>query len=639
MTDETVVDFGKAKATVEKRERKKKAAPSPSTKASGDGPPPPSGPHFGPPDTLPDDAPVKALGYLGNRYFFLDSSGQLRELAEDKLGRLAIISLFGGWDYLIKTWPAFDKDGNRKNEFQHAFLAPVLIKSCKQRDIWDPAQNVRGLGGWVEADGTFVFHCGEYLWAGDERVRAGLRGNTLYPRKPSTPEPVFPLIEGAKPGDKTLGKLEDWNWKREDIDPKLILGWIVAAMMGQATPWRPMCWVTGGRGTGKSTLLRLLEWVIDKRAGFWLSDTTPAAIYQRVNDSSLPVILDEFEAKPEGTRQQDVIALARIAASGGEVGRGGSEGSGKTFTLHNCFLFSSIIIPSLLAQDLSRMAICELQPLDDVEENDDLESVVKAKVDDDDNDMFLGKRDKWARIGRELRGRILAHWPRYQRTFRAYRHALALRGHDSRASDQFGALGAAYDIAMFDELDIKNAIDWSELVQPSRLAETVTQAPEPVACLQFLLGATPDAVRNGTQETIAFYLRRAKDDIERQLLPNETDGAARILEKIGIRVMRDRRAPELWWVCVSNTHPALAKIFAGTRWKAQAGSPGAWAQALRGLPFAKREPAQMRFDGQLQWRTQLAWEAVFAPHGDADAFERENFDERDQAQEAKAKKA
>jgi hypothetical protein len=68
----------------------------------------------------------------------------------------------------------------------------------------------------------------------------------------------------------------------------------------------------------------------------------------------------------------------------------------------------------------------------------------------DEEDTILGSRAEWGRVGQGLRGRVLAEWPRYRKTFRAYRKALEQSGHNARGCDQFGALGAAYDLLMFD---------------------------------------------------------------------------------------------------------------------------------------------------------------------------------------------
>lgn len=142
-----------------------------------------------PPRRLPPDSPAVALGTHGDEYFFLDSLGQFRRYTAEKLGRLVIISLFGGSEYLITHWPAFDKQGRPKPEFQHGLLAPVLMSSACDQGVFDPIQRVRGPGAWRGLDDRLILHCGDVLYMGDKRVGTGFRDAMLYPAAPSVREP------------------------------------------------------------------------------------------------------------------------------------------------------------------------------------------------------------------------------------------------------------------------------------------------------------------------------------------------------------------------------------------------------------------------------------------------------------------
>ncbi len=583
------------------------------------------------PERLPDDSPVQALGTQEGIYFFLDALGQLRRNKQSELGRLHILALFGGREYLSATWPIFkltDDGWVKQADFNHSFIAPVLISSCRAKGVWDPSDRVRGCGTWAEDTGDLVMHCGAKLYRNKAGVviceDAGIKGDLLYPRRPALPEPSFDNLN--TPGPRILSQLETWNFKRGELDEKILLGWVVAALIGQAAPWRPMLWVTGGKGCGKSTLEKFVEWLIGDRAAIKPTATSQAYIYQKIGDSALPVLLDEFEAKDDNKRQQDVIELMRIAASGGELGRGGSENNPRTYTLKSCFAAFSILIPPLAPQDRSRMAICELRPL--AHRGDDAELDFDAPG---DYDLALGSKDRWASTGRQLRGRILKQWGRYQRTYRAYFHALMKAGHEHRAAAQFGALGAGQDLALYDALEDAHVNAWVALLPPAELNEAKGYLSEPEACLQHLLAATPDLVRHGTRETIAHYLRQARSDAAQDKRTNDPDDSARILAKIGVRVYRDPtmvtpgrggRDEPVWWMFVSSTHPALAEIFKGTHWKGRPGAPGTWAQALRGHPGASDKAKQMRIDGVAKhWGVTLLWDAVFPPFNEQDDAE------------------
>ncbi|WP_163359483.1 hypothetical protein, partial [Escherichia coli] len=81
--------------------------------------------------------------------------------------------------------------------------------------------------------------------------------------------------------------------------------------------------ITGDYGQGKSTLQAIIKEVIGD-ALHATADTTPAGIYQRVKQDCLPVAVDELEADADNRRAVGVVRLARLAASGGVMYRGGS---------------------------------------------------------------------------------------------------------------------------------------------------------------------------------------------------------------------------------------------------------------------------------------------------------------------------
>jgi hypothetical protein len=621
MADDNVTPLRKAYDRAERVPRKKKDTRPPA--------PPGDGGFRPPPDKLPDDSPVHALGHLGFNYFFLTKSQEFVALAAKDLGRLNIIALFGGDKYLVANWPSYNKDGLPNGEFKHGRLGPVLIESCDEAGLFDPAERVRGVGAWAEDDGSLVFHCGDVVWCSEDNPRrsgAGMRGRYLYPGAPPMPEPLVAAKGGVNgPAASILDIFDTWNFARGETDAKILLGWIGAALLGAAPEWRPMCWITGGRGTGKSTLLKLVKWIMGHHGMITSADATRAGLAQRVGNSSRPVALDELESKEDNSRARDIIALARIASSGDDVTRGSPGGQAASFTVRNCFLFSSITIPPRTPADVSRMAVLELQRIEARgaalgDGDDDL-------PDDSGDDPLLGSRERWERIGRELRGRLLMQWPRYRETLHLYRRALRKVGHDSRAADQFGALGAAYDLLLHDATDEAAAKAWAAALPAKTLAETSGTDSDDAACLNHLLSATPMLIRGGTTESVSHWLQMARGDREGGKTEDLSD-ALRLLAKIGIKVFRDARLDPvtneepLWWIAIANSHEGLANIFKGTQWGAAAGSSSGWPQMFKRLPQAMTHGAggqlRLRIDKVRRYVTALPWDTVFPKMNDED---------------------
>lgn len=584
-----------------------------------------------PPIRLPWDSPVTALGVNDRTYFFLNARGQFAALPDKDIGRNAIIGLFGGDEYLKTHWPKWDKSGKFVTNFDHGAMSPVLISSCHDKGIWTPEDNVRGVGTWAEdGDGgepVLVMHCGDKLYLSSGlAVATGLRGRMLYPAASPQPHPLKGTAGAGGPGDVVLTKLKTWNWARGELDAKLHLGWVAAAVLGAAPDWRPIEWISGQSGCGKSTLMKLTRWIFGHRGMITSEDATPAGIKHRTKNSSLPVSIDELESEGKGDRARDIVKLARIASSGGESLRGSPAGDAMAFTARNAFQFSSIVIPSLPQQDKNRMAILGLEPVEwegaktraPREPGEDLE--IEDEDAPDEEDSILGSRAEWGRIGQQLRGRILAEWGRYRKTFRAYRKALEAAGHNARGCDQFGALGAAYDLIMFDGADpgSDRAKDWATALPAASLPETSGYSASHQACLAHLLGATIDAWRGGAKESVARLLRNARS--ERDDSGSNSCDSVQVLEQIGIKVYRDKRygVDMPWRVAISHTHPGLARIFHGTDWGGLPGAPGAWAQMMGRMPGAIKQidsgkPLRLRFDGHPDYCTALPWDSVLPP--------------------------
>jgi hypothetical protein len=182
--------------------------------------------------------------------------------------------------------------------------------------------------------------------------------------------------------------------------------------LGAAPDWRPIEWITGGSGTGKSTLMKLTRWVFGPRAMITSEDATPAGIKHRTKNSALPVSIDELESEGKNERARDITKLARISSSGGESLRG--IAIRRRHGLHGAQCLSVFVHrdPVLPQQDKNRMAILALEPVE--WEGAKPKPVVREpgedwEVDDEDvvdeEDTILGSRAEWGRVGQGLRGR------------------------------------------------------------------------------------------------------------------------------------------------------------------------------------------------------------------------------------------
>jgi len=301
-----------------------------------------------------------------------------------------------------------------------------------------------------------------------------------------------------------------------------------------------------------------------------------------------------------------VIKLARLSYSGATVLRGSSGGTAMEFQARSCFLFSSILRPSMTPAEISRMAFLDVGKVKNT-----------APLD----------LSGFGRLGQMMRGTLLKHAHRYDATFTLYREALIAAGHKDRSADQFGALGAAYDLLMHDRLSKDSAAAWAKLLPAREMAELADNAPEWVRCLDHLRTCAPDLFRGGKTETMAHWIGAAKDEIAGNRFSSGSSDAERILASCGLRVMVDPRtlpypdAEKLWYLAVANSHQGLAKLFKDTRWK-----EGGWAQAIKNIEIDRggdvlraetnlgsRKTEVLWLDGRSYRCTFVPWGAAFPP--------------------------
>jgi hypothetical protein len=551
---------------------------------------------------LPQDCPVKALGLGtdGQTCWYLNVLGQLVPMGPRDHGKNNLHALFTPRTHLLaKYWPRWsepkkDRAGNVVKEseivgFKQDDASEALIAACGEAGIFDAQGRVRGRGAHKGKAGALIVHYGDRVMVAARGVagvtkpaewfETGLHDRYVYPAASPTPRPA---ADGCDAGavEQLLGLISTWNWRRGPLDAMLALGWIAQTAISGALTWRSHLFVTGGRGTGKSSF-NGKDGLCDRLLGdgaLRTGSATEAAVRQLLRAQTIPVIFDEFE--PNAFNQHKlaaVLELARVASSGGDVHKGSSDHKAAEFVLNSCFQFSAILTPHMEPQDRSRFAVLELEPLPPGTAKLDLEGAGLPA------------------IGAALMRRMIDGWARWPATFTAYHDALTARGHSARSADTFGTLLAAADLALYDALDVEVLDDWALACAPERLTE-ISDAPEDhAACLGRLTTSTLQARGGDLRETIGTWIARAVGH-DRHLRA----GARDKLGEIGLKLVNARWHPPAdgkpgrWgavdhldgqpcYLAVAQTHQALAELYGATKW-----AGGGWTQTLARAPAAMR---------------------------------------------------
>jgi hypothetical protein len=542
---------------------------------------------------LAPGCPVTPLGSVdGNLFCYLNDVGQFRIIEASKHSKNVITSLFATTvDWLRANYPrTIDKETGQPRSWMNEPVAEALMGACQavcpSLDLTDA---LRGRGVWPGADDALVVHLGGTMIAGKGQMQAGRTlGRHIYPRRPEMLTPVAdPQPAGVQDGP--AAELAAWlgRWRFEHgFGARLLAGWIGAALLCGALPWRPHVWLIAPRGAGKSTLIAFLARLL---AGMLLSveDATEAALRGTLECDALPIALDEQEPSEDSNqRLYKIINLLRLASSGGTVIRGTADHGTVRQVLRFAAIAASVVRPPLTTQDLTRITPLALRPL----ARDAVPPALPESV------LRL--------LGRRLFRRMLDAWPRWEETRAQFHRGLRESGLDARNADQFGTLLACAWLLEHDlPPDTDTLAEWCAGAMEVARPHLEEDRPEWFRCIEFLAGLTvPDEYgkRNvSVAELVATACRRAesRSSEDGQVTETEAAHAQAALSRVGLRVelATDERGLPVWlegggqdgWLAVANAHPQLARLFERSRWAGRAGTAGAWKGVLEQAPESR----------------------------------------------------
>jgi putative DNA primase/helicase len=238
-----------------------------------------------------------------------------------------------------------------------------IQREAEVKGYYDPDCR-RGRGAWRD-DGRIVYHFGDRLMI-DGVLKPDLKIDStgVYEQARKLRLPADEPMSNAD-GRKILEAAQGFAWSRP-ASALLWVGWCALAPMCGALTWRPHIWVTGGAGSGKSTILDLGHWMMNGCSIFAQGNSTEAGIRQTLQIDALPVFFDESEQnnEREGVRVQNIISLARQASteSAASTFKGTVGGAAVFFKIRSMFMFSSIGVNMKSQADFDRLSVLSLRP-------------------------------------------------------------------------------------------------------------------------------------------------------------------------------------------------------------------------------------------------------------------------------------
>jgi putative DNA primase/helicase len=521
----------------------------------------------------PDQSPLvpfQFLGYDHGTFFYMPTAtGQVIALSAVAHTKLNLISLAGS----IRFWEQnFFEHGKETIDWDAA--VEWMVVECQRKGVYDP-DRIRGRGAWVDAN-RVIFHLGMRLMVDgiQHPVVGGMQSYYFYEHaRPLDGPSDSPMADNTASAIYEIAKSFSWE---SQASAHFLMGWLALAPVCGALDWRPHIWVTGGKGTGKTTILRsfmrpLLGGIYQCATG----GTTEAGLRGTLRSDAIPIVFDEFEQNEVRDKQnvQNVLSLARIASSeGGKVIKGTAGGGYNSYEIRSMFCVSSINVALVQGADQDRFCILAL------------------------NNATDGGSDRWRNLeasihqycttenGRDLIARTLTRIPTIRANARAFGTALA-KHHGQRFGDQHGALLAgAFSMRPNSDriIDADTAeryvagIDWTS----QRRDDSDADENKCLARILESLIQIEGGRRMTVLELITLCVNRALPTIE-----GSSDGADKILGRHGIAIKDGK-------LLVANNNNNLQALLRDTPW-----SGGAHRQALRRVAGAMSSTGAERFSG------------------------------------------
>lgn len=521
---------------------------------------------------LPADCPVRPLGYDGENYFLIDTLGQVFNTGTSAFGVERMQKLFAGHeDFLYWAWPSFGKGGGGKvapvNGFKAEEARRDLYAACAARGPWNPTDQVRGRGAWLDDRGRLVLHCGETLFVDGAEEGTGELGEHFYVRRPKAIAPWGKAVpDDDNPAVEIFNALCTWNFVRRETDAMLQLGWIGVAFMGAALDWRPSIFLVGDAGSGKSELQKLLKTIMGR---FMISTTnaTSAGLYQIVGHDALPIGIDELEGEDGQDQAAQIIKMARDAASGSVRIRGGANHQGVEFQARSTFQFSAINPPPIPPASMSRLALLQLRPLTDT----------AAKV------PALKAPET---IGPRLLRRVMDNWDKFPTLYGAYRDVLRENGHDSRGQNTFGTFLAAAHLLLGDAglealgFHADKLEHWGVMLAADAAPEVSGKTPNWAKCIEEIMISQVDAWNKGERRTIGQLIDLISLT-DQTMMPEVNQKLA----VAGLHLLPPERGGDGvgMLLCVPGSGKDINKLMQDSSWGGK-GNTGSWQFALDQAP-------------------------------------------------------
>lgn len=440
--------------------------PAPAEPASIDAAPEPD---TGMEDMVDYASHFAVLGYdRGIFYVFQHEQRQIFPLKPSEVGSDSTMAMLAPREFWETHFP-----GEKPSTIDKRGFLDWFFRLAPKRGIFDNSF-LRGRGAWID-DGRAVYHHGRYISVNGEKLEVGqIKSRFVYELARTLPMPADEPLSDAD-GARLVEIARMFRWSKPGA-AALLAGWTFLAPICGALRWRPHIWLTGGAGTGKSTVLNdYVRGLLGELSLFAQGSSSEAGIRQTLKADALPVLFDESEQNNDGEKRriEGVLALIRQASteSTAKTLKGTISGDAMNFHIRSMFCLASIQVGMEHRADRDRLTqLTLLRPPETAVARKEWEDLKEALY-------FIG-RDPG--INRRLLRRAIDLMPVcLHQNIDVFITAAAKAFGSQRKGDQYGTLlagcwcMASSKVATPAEADAMIAsYDWNEFLEPGEVDDS-----------------------------------------------------------------------------------------------------------------------------------------------------------------------
>ena len=276
-----------------------------------------------------------------------------RNTTMSSLGTLQVVASASFWQEI--------NQGEGLTNARRESIGDALIRAAEHIGFFGGLENAVGRGALRRDDGAVLFNLGNAVLSEDDEglmtVKTNLGttdfGVVMHPGKEIT-------YQDDRQAKQYLRELYvailEYRFKDNNYG-RAYLGWLVTSLIGGALKFRPMLWLLGSPGVGKSFLIDSIGNIFHKGFCYSGKNATSAGLVGSVGSDSLPTMVDEFQMEGgKEDRWRDIMALIRVATNGdGGYTRGTATGGSVTTNIRFSMLLASAYRPEISEADNQRI--------------------------------------------------------------------------------------------------------------------------------------------------------------------------------------------------------------------------------------------------------------------------------------------